>query len=362
MPVSDYFSDSYAEARDKFRSAARAAGARLASYSLPGLSGPSGEELSVGVALIGPQDARRGLLLISGTHGAEGFCGSGCQVGFCVDRLYEAFASDALVVLAHAVNPHGFAWLRRVNEDGVDLNRNFGDFTSPLPQSTAYEELHDHLVPPEWEGPAREAADAALNAYAQRHGLRAFQAAVTLGQYSRPTGLFYGGERATWSAQTIRRMLAEHIPATLESLAVIDLHTGLGPLAYGEPIFVGGSPEEHRRAVAWYGADVKNVSAGESVSAEVVGTMYSGIRGTLRDSVQLTYVALEFGTKPVDEVITALRADHWLHAVKNRETPLRARISRQLRDAFYVDTPAWKTAVYGRAADLIVRAARCLSA
>jgi hypothetical protein len=362
MPVSDYFSDSYAEARDKFRAAAHAAGARLAPYALPGHRGPAGQELSVDVGLIGPLDARRGLLLISGTHGAEGFCGSGCQVGFCVDRLYEAFPGDALIVLAHAVNPYGFAWLRRVNEDGVDLNRNFRDFTTPLPRSAAYEELHDHLVPSEWEGPVREAADNALKAYARDRGLRAFQTAITQGQYSRPTGLFFGGTRETWSAQTIRRILSEHIPATLDSLGVIDLHTGLGPVGYGEPIFAGGNLDDHRRAVAWYGADVKNVSGGESVSAEVVGTMYNGIRDSLRDGVQLTYIALEFGTKSVDEVITALRADHWLHAIENRRTALGPQISRQLRDAFYIDTPAWKAATYGRAADLIVRAGRCLSA
>jgi predicted deacylase len=362
MPVSDYFGATYADARDKFRTAARGAHARLSCYELPGHRGPSGEELSVDVGVIGSEKARRGLLLIAGTHGAEGFCGSGCQVGFFADRLYEAFGGDAVVLLVHAINPYGFAWLRRVNEDNVDLNRNFRDFTQPPPASTAYEALHDHLVPVEWQGPAREAADAALMAYIRERGMRAFQAAVSEGQYSRPTGLFYGGARETWSAQTIRAILKEHVPATLESLAVIDLHTGLGPAAYGEPIHIGDTAEDYRRAVSWYGSDVRNITGGDSVSAEVVGTMYSGVRSSLNAAVQLTYVALEFGTKPINEVLTALRADHWLHAVANRDTPLRAGISRQVRDAFFVDTPAWKAATYGRTADMIVRTARCLSA
>jgi hypothetical protein len=59
--------------------------------------------------------------------------------------------------------------------------------------------------------------------------------------------------------------------------------------------------------------------------------------------------------------LTALRADHWLNAVSKRETPLRAAISRQVRDAFYIDTPVWKAATYGRAADMIVRTGRRLS-
>jgi len=359
MPVSGYFSTSYAEAREKFRAAAGAANARVSVYELPQHRGPAGEPLSVDVAVMGPATARRGLLLISGTHGAEGFCGSGCQVGFFADRLHEAFAADAAVVLVHAINPFGFAWLRRVNEDGVDLNRNFADFTQPPPAATEYEALHEHLVPAEWEGPVREAADAALGAYVREHGMRAFQTAVTGGQYTRPTGLFYGGARETWSAKTLRQIVRKQLPANLEALAVIDLHTGLGPPGYGEPLFVGEA-DDYRRAVEWYGSDVRNVAGGGSVSAEVVGTLYGGVREGI-GAAQLTYIALEFGTRSIPEVLTALRADHWLHAVKNRETPLRAAISRQVRDAFYIDTPVWKAATYGRAADLLVRAARCLS-
>jgi len=359
MPVSDYFSASYVEARDKFREAARVAGAKLDAYELPQHRGPSGEPLSIDVAVIGASAPRGALLLISGTHGAEGFCGSGCQVGFFVDRLHETFAADAAVVLVHALNPYGFAWLRRVNEDGVDLNRNFVDFTQALPDSTAYEALHEHLVPAEWEGPARNAADAALLAYIREHGMRALQTAVSGGQYTQPSGLFYGGARESWSARTLRQIVREHVPPGLKALAVIDLHTGLGPLGYGEPIFVGESDEDYRRAVEWYGPDVKNVAGGGSVSPEVVGSVYSGVRESVSNAA-VTYIALEFGTRPINDVLLALRADHWLHAVKNRQTPLRDAINRQVRDAFYVDTPAWKAAVYGRAADLIVRAGRCV--
>jgi hypothetical protein len=92
-----------------------------------------------------------------------------------------------------------------------------------------------------------------------------------------------------------------------------------------------------------------------------VGTLYGGVREGI-GAAKLTYIALEFGTRSIPEVLTALRADHWLHAVKNRETPLRAAISRQVRDAFYIDTPVVESGDLRARADLIVRAARCLSA
>jgi predicted deacylase len=80
------------------------------------------------------------------------------------------------MILIHALNPYGFAWLRRVNEDNVDLNRNFRNFSEPLASSAAYEAIHDALVPLDWEGPARLEADAAIQEHIQTRGLAAFQA------------------------------------------------------------------------------------------------------------------------------------------------------------------------------------------
>src|SRR6478672_7572941 len=119
--------------------------------------------------------------MVSGTHGVEGFCGSGCQVGFLVDRVYEGLPKTVDVALVHALNPFGFAWLRRVNENNVDLNRNFQDFTKPLPPSPAYDEIHDILIPSDWDGEDRQRADSALQTFIKEKGLPSFQAAVTGG-------------------------------------------------------------------------------------------------------------------------------------------------------------------------------------
>ena len=75
-----HFSQTYAEARDKFLAAARMRGAKLMQHVHPSARGAAGEKLSMDFALLGSADAPSLLLLISGTHGVEGFCGSGCQV------------------------------------------------------------------------------------------------------------------------------------------------------------------------------------------------------------------------------------------------------------------------------------------
>ena len=70
-----HFAATYGEARDKFHAAARARGLAVARHVHPVVRGAAGEELSIDVAVLGPDDARRVLVLTSGTHGAEGFCG-----------------------------------------------------------------------------------------------------------------------------------------------------------------------------------------------------------------------------------------------------------------------------------------------
>jgi hypothetical protein len=359
MPVSDYFAGSYREARSRFLSLSQASDALISHYELPELKGPTGEGLFVDVAVLGPATADRALLIFSGTHGVEGLCGSGCQVGFLADHLHDALPARSLAILVHALNPYGFAWLRRVNEDNVDINRNFRDFSKPPPDSSAYEEVHQWLIPEDWDGPHRQAADSAIQEYIQRRGFSALQAAVSGGQYSRQDGLFYGGVRETWSNMTFRRILREHVPSTVKRLASIDLHTGLGPMGYGEPIYIGPANAARERALVWYGPEVTDPSRGSSTSAVVTGSIPDAL-AELFPEIEVTPIALEFGTQPIFNVLTALRADHWLHAVEGRVTPLRDSIKKQIRDAFYVDKPSWKAAIYGRMADFVVRAGRGL--
>jgi hypothetical protein len=360
MPIKDYFSDSYSEARAKFVSAARNAKSELASYRLPGWSGPNNEELVVDVARLGPNNARNLLMVISGIHGVEGFCGSGCQVGYYEDQLFEVLPPYTGAILIHALNPFGFACLRRVNEHNVDINRNFQNFAGLLPSSPEYDLLHQMLVPVDWDGPKRKEADASLMKYISENGTKALQAAVSGGQYSHANGLFYGGNEESWSNQTFRQILSDHVSSDMENLAVLDLHTGLGPSGYGEPIYLGTSTEGLERATRWFGPSVRSLVKGDAASAKVTGTVADGVRIAFPQS-QVTYIALEYGTVTMMDVLAALRADNWLHAVSNRQSSLAQTIKAQIRAAFYVETSSWKAAVFGRFADFALRASRGLA-
>lgn len=353
MDASVHFPATYAAGRARFRALAAAAGGTLWAVAHP-LRGPDGGDLSVDAAWFGPADAERALLLVSATHGVEGHCGSGCQAGWLAAGGPAHLPPGVGALVIHAINPHGFAWTRRVTEDNVDLNRNFVDFSAPLPENPEYDAIAAALDPEAWTEQARQACDAVLQAYARAHGDFALQGALQRGQYRHPGGLFFGGTQPTWSRRVLLDLASRHL-ARRRAVAFVDLHTGLGPYGYGEPICVlpPGTPG-HARARAWYGAELTTPAAGNSRSAVVVGTLGEGLARAL-DGVEVTAMALEFGTQPVHDVILALRADNWLHRYGTVDSPAGRAIKRQMRDAFYPDRADWKEKVLARALEMIDR-------
>lgn len=362
MSIESYFSTSYARARDRFHAAALDSGARLHRYQNPDAIGWEGEALTTDVACYGPDDASLVYMTISGTHGAEGFCGSGAQVGQFEDRLLAELPPSCKAIVIHALNPYGFSWVRRVTEGNVDLNRNFLDFAQPLPVNTDYEVLHEWLLPADWDGPAKAAADAWIADYIHLHGGFAFQSALSRGQYSRANGLFYGGARPVWSNRTFRRILHEHIPATAGKIVCIDYHSGAGLTGYGEPICVSQRSAERSRSLArdWFGAEVTNLDDGSAVVPSITGALASAFAQTVA-APDAVMIALEFGTLPMRQVAEALRADHWLYAHGDPRSQLGEQIREGVREAFFSDSPAWRAAVHGRAVDFAWRSFHALA-
>ena len=74
------FSATYSDARANFLQACLQAKVSV-SHHMHSLKGPSGEVLATDVARIGPDDAPDVVVVVSATHGAEGYAGSGIQIG-----------------------------------------------------------------------------------------------------------------------------------------------------------------------------------------------------------------------------------------------------------------------------------------
>jgi hypothetical protein len=306
------------------------------------------------VVLDGPADAQGLLIVSSACHGVEGYCGSGVQITLLqYQALRQAAHHQGVALLfVHALNPYGFSWWRRTTHENVDLNRNFQDFSQPLPRNTGYDDIAHLLVPPTW--PPQPDIEQAVAQYIATQGMAAWQAAMSGGQYHHPEGLFYGGHNPTWSQHTLRQVLREHAQRC-QRLGWIDLHTGLGPCGVGERIYAGRQDAEgEARARQWWGGPdgrgVTSIYDGSSTSALLTGMMWLSAYQECPQA-EYTGLALEYGTRPSMEMLNALRAEQW--AENHPEAPVEQRqaIKRQMRDAFYVDTDEWKQQVLDQALD-----------
>jgi len=353
MNVLDHFPADYRSARANFVSACAAAGIGTTARVHPSAHGRDGKSLFLDTAVIGPREAPSALLLISATHGVEGYFGSAAQTGMLRGGLLRP-PDGGKVVLLHALNPYGFSWDRRVNEDNADINRNFVDHAKP-PVNEAYASLAEWIAPKDLSRETIKAANAKLKAYAQAHGEFALQEAISKGQYAFADGIYYGGAGESWSSRMLRDVIGQELSG-VRRLIVIDFHTGLGPHGYGEMITedIPGSPA-YIRAKAMWGKRLCSSEAGESVSAPLTGTVDKAFAAWLPD-VELTFAALEAGTVSTRETFQALRRDNWLYGVARGEDPQAEDIRREIRAAFYPDTDSWKKAVWPQAVE-VTRAA-----
>ena len=344
MIDTDGLAPDYPTARARFLAAATDTGARVAHHLFPEV-GPTGEELAIDIAWFGPEQPEQVVMIVSGTHGVEGYAGSYCQSRWLEERGAPQLADGTAVVFLHAFNPYGFAWVRRVNEDNVDINRNFADLSAP-PSNDGYDELAEALAPPTWTEESRQATDAQILDLVAIWGFEAVQAAVSGGQYTHPDGLFYGGQEPTRSHR-IMRELADTRVAGARRVVLLDLHTGLGE--WGEVEIITHEPswsDAFRRTVSWWGDRVaSNAGGGDSVSAELAGEWMEATQRWLLPA-ETTAGALEWGTVDSITVIQALRADNWLHTRGDPTGPGAAAIKADLRAAFAPSDPAWAAKVF----------------
>ncbi|WP_338844853.1 M14 family metallopeptidase [Massilia sp. W12] len=336
----------------------------LHSYLHP-LRGAQGETLALDVVLAGAPQADKILLISSACHGVEGFHGSALQSALLQDAalLAAARAGGVTILLLHALNPWGFSHLRRVDHQNIDLNRNFIDFAAP-PANPQYSELHALLLPPVW--PPDAANQAALGAWMHNHGLAAFQAAISMGQYSHPDGMFYGGAAPSWSQQTLRAVLRRYA-AHARELAWLDIHSGLGPQGVAERMFDGREDDlaACRRAQEWWGGEtpVTTLHDGNSSSSRLHGLMHEAAYQECAQA-RFTGLTLEYGTEDLLFVLQALRADHRLAqpAAMALAPAQAAAIRATLRQAFYSDNEAWRQAVMRQGMEVIVQGVQALAA
>lgn len=330
----------YQTQRQRFMTAAEQHNGVVTSYPHP-LRGPQGEALYTDVVVIGNPAAQKLMLIISGTHGVEGYYGSESQTDWLAVTGESSLPDDTAIVLIHLINPWGTAHLRRVNEDNIDLNRHFVDFSQPLPENPDY---------PFWHGiyhGDRHNADSLLTGQLATYGWQAMQKVVEAGQYQSADGIFYGGQQAGWSYHTMETILRNHLSEANVILS-FDLHTGAG--AWGHPMLLSIAEQPvaaHQWGKTVYGEWLTLLFTGPGrqsatgVAASATGYLSQFLIHSLPETCILPLV-VECGTYAGEDMHRRVREDHWLHLQGDPTSESAVAIKQQLAEGFWPADPDWR--------------------
>jgi hypothetical protein len=352
LPVKHLFANDYQEADTAFCALADQVHGEWHSQEIPA-TGPEREPLFIRHGWLGSTNAHKVLVLISGTHGVEGLAGSAIQRDLLTEILRSGWRppADMALLLIHLLNPYGCAWARRCDQDGIDLNRNFIDFSQPVPENSGYAALREALL-----SGNETICQQAQTAYAKKHGQTALEIAVSGGQYLDAAGPWYGGTKPAFARCFLETLMRDRNLAG-KRLAVIDLHTGLGPYGHGEiicdhPARSAGAETARR----WYGEAVTLPDMGTSFSAPKLGLMDYGWHAIMGDDS--CFVTLEFGTGSIQRLFQVLLNDHALHAKGPVHWP--ADDTRMVKEAmlrhFYPNDDSWHQSILFKARHVITQA------
>ncbi len=174
------------------------------------------------------------IVLTTGVHGMEGYIGS-VMLDVFFEEIYPTLDTDTTGVLVIAnVNPYGMKYMRRYNENNVDLNRNFIlDWESfDLTSNKDYPEVKEFLQPEGKIGNAfwHEAGFyMSLAKEALTKGADKVSDALLTGQYEYPEGVYYGGTGDEVSTAYLKGVFNDCLDGEYENIVHIDVHSGYGP-------------------------------------------------------------------------------------------------------------------------------------
>ena len=336
-----YFSKNYEQARSQFTQVASQVGANVDSLAVQ-------KGYHVDVATLGCSGSPT-LVISSGLHGVEAFFGSAVQLAVMhnlQNYFNKGLSPDELrFVFVHAINPYGFDHIRRVDEENVDLNRNFHtDITELNSAPAAYQRLNGFLNPP---SPPSKYEPYRLKALFNiaRYGVPALKEAIVSGQYQYPEGIFYGGRKTSVATETVMQS-CEMWAGNADVVAHIDLHTGLGEYGSYKLLLNEGLSEDE---LAWHRntfgpENLGSMQSEDKTAYAVSGSMGAWLQNKFSDR-QYYFAGAEFGTYESVRVLGAIRAENRAHHYSEKDSASYLIAKAELLECFCPASETWRRQV-----------------
>lgn len=293
------------------------------------------------------------LVILSGTHGVEGYVGSALQNIFIKENFWQKRDDNLGILLVHALNPYGFKLNRRVSEANVDLNRNFDTSTDLFSlKNDGY-----HVVAP-LLNPTAPAGSGwwdrgifygkSLLAIAQ-HSMDSLRRAILKGQYDTPQGIYYGGQSFEPQKDLLEKILL-NASAGYKQVLLVDIHTG-----YGERgrlhLFADQDPALDDKYLAQVFAGLPlDYDSKEDFYKATGGIVVYGAK-LFKDRARYAGIVFEFGTLDsqttkgsLDSLYRMVR-ENQMHQHGSQSPKSQEQIQNQFSDMFNPQDAKWQEAV-----------------
>jgi len=347
---SDSFYTEYEDIRSHFQELASSLGAQTYSHPIDEKDGLYIDTLY----LPGRQAQTNLVILTTGVHGIEGYIGS-VMLDVFFREVYPTLDPDNTGVLVVAnVNPYGMKYLRRYNENNVDLNRNFIlDWDSfDLSSNKEYPKVDTFL------GPTGKIGNGLwhevgfylkLGKTAITDGADTISDALLTGQYEYPQGVYYGGNGDEASTVYLKDVFSQCLESPYENIIHIDIHSGYGPrynMVIFNSVFETMSEAQSREA---FGYDHIIAYDSESFYATTGDTtdFFYRLAEQKQAEADLFSTCFEFGTIGDEFFDTILSLKYTIDENRNHWYPTDNATSAQIvhenyMELFYPTETAWR--------------------
>ena len=284
------------------------------------------------------------IVLTTGVHGIEGYIGA-VMLDVFFEEIYPALNTENTGILVVAnVNPYGMKYMRRYNENNVDLNRNFIlDWESfDLSSNEKYPIVESFL------GPTGKAGNAlwheagfylSLAKEALTVGADTVSDALLNGQYEYPQGVYYGGNGDEASTAYLKSVFSRCLSGEYENIIHLDIHSGYGPrynMVIFNSIYDIWTEEETKAA---FGYDYIIAYDSESFYATTGDTTdyFYRLAESMGSDKSLFSTCLEFGTIGDEFFDTILSLKYTIDENRNHWYPTDNAISAEIIHENYME-------------------------
>lgn len=284
------------------------------------------------------------IILTTGVHGMEGYIGS-VMLDVFFNEVYPGLDKEETGVLVVAnVNPYGMKYMRRYNENNVDLNRNFilDWSTFDLSSNKEYPKVESFLAP---TGKMRNALWNEVGFYLKLAKEAVFTGADTIsdalltGQYEYAQGVYYGGTGDEASTTYLKNVFKKCLDSEYNNLVHIDIHSGYGP-RYNMVIFNSvfeTMNEEQTKAAFGYDYVLSYDSEGFYATTGDTTDYFYRLAESMNTDKSVFSTCFEFGTIGEDFFDSIISLKYTVEENRNHWYPTKNKVMQEIIKEHYYE-------------------------